>query len=390
MASFSNTSKPTPFGVFDNDGEFAKDADNIVTFVKRKLGDDILSVELTKKQIFANFEESMLEYGSILNQYQAKSQLVNFLGYATGSAENPHIASGSEEKFVRENLEYLTRFSEPYAMEAGVGGSYNSVSGSIALESGKQDYDIYADLKDATGNVIFDDTKGKLKIVEVFHQNPQAAYRFFDTTSAVNYLNNEFSFESFTPETIFYVLPVFEDILRAGQLDLSNRVRRSNYSYEVNGTKLRLFPCPTTGNRKLFIRVRQYPDPLSPSYTDKSILGVSNMSNLPFGNIEYKKINSIGRQWVRQFSLALSKEQLGLVRSKFGNIPIPGGEVTLNGTDLISQGREDQTSLKTQLREMLDTLTYDKLVEIQSTRAEQMQKQLRFVPMPLGKAITMG
>ena len=66
-----------------------------------------------------------------------------------------------------------------------------------------------------------------MKIVEVFHFNPQAAYRFFDTTSAINYMNNEFSFESFTPETIFYVLPVFEDILRAGQLDLSNRVRRS-------------------------------------------------------------------------------------------------------------------------------------------------------------------
>lgn len=390
MATFSNTSKPTPFGIFDNDSVFKKDADKVVTFVKRKLGDDILSVELTKKQIFANFEESMLEYSSILNQYQAKSQLVNFLGYATGSTTDPHIASGSEEKFIRENLEYLSRFAEPYAMEAGVGGSYNSVSGSIQLEQNRQDYDIYTELKDASGNAVFDDTKGKLKIIEVFHQNPQAAYRFFDTTSAVNYLNNEFSFESFTPETIFYVLPVFEDILRAGQLDLSNRVRRSNYSYEVNGTKLRLFPCPQSDSRKLYIRVRQYPNPLSPSYADKTIQGVSNLSNIPFGNVEYRKVNSIGKQWVRQYSLALSKEQLGLIRSKFGNLPIPGGEVTLNGSDLISQGREDQKDLKAQLKEMLETMTYDKLIEIQSTRAEQMQKQLRFVPMPLGKAITMG
>ena len=80
----------------------------------------------------------------------------------------------------------------------------------------------------------------RCSISEVFHFNPQAAYRFFDTTSAINYLNNEFSFESFTPETIFYVLPVFEDILRAGQLDLSNRVRRSNYSYKIIGTKIRI------------------------------------------------------------------------------------------------------------------------------------------------------
>ena len=88
--------------------------------------------------------------------------------------------------------------------------------------------------------------------------------------------------------------------------------------------------------------------------------------------------------------MALSREQLGLIRSKFGNIPIPGADVTLNGADLISQGREDQTNLKTQLKEMLETMTYDKLIEIQSTRAELMQKQLRFVPFPNGKAILMG
>lgn len=385
MATFANTTNATPFGVFDDDSEFKTEADQMVVFVKRKMGDDVLSVELTKKQIFANMEEAGLEYSSILNQYQAKSQLVNFLGFSTGSM------SGSQEKYVRDNLEYLTRFAEPYAMEAGIGGSYNSASGSIQLQGGRQDYDMYTELKDGNDTPLFDSSKGKLKIAEVFHFNPQAAYRFFDTTSAINYLNNEFSFESFTPETIFYVLPVFEDILRAGQLDLSNRVRRSNYSYEVNGTKIRIFPTPTVGSeKKLWIRVRQYPDPTSPAYKDEMIHGVSNMSNIPFGNLTYSRINSIGKQWIRQYTLALSREQLGMVRSKFGNIPIPGGDVSLNGTDLVTQGREDQTNLKTQLKEMLETMTYDKLIEIQSTRAEQMNKQLRYVPMPLGKAIFMG
>jgi len=388
VAIFANTTNATPFGIFDSDSVFKSDADKMVTFVKRKMGDDILSVELTKKQIFSNFEEATLEYSAIINKHQAKSQIINFLGFPTGS----HM-SGSEERFPRDNLEFLSRFAEPYAMEAGVGGSYNMLSGSIDLENSKQDYNIYTELKDENGNSLFDNTKGKLKVVEVFHFNPQAAYRFFDTTSAINYMNNEFSFESFTPETIFYVLPVFEDILRAGQLDLSNRVRRSNYSYEIQGTNLRLYPTPTTTtneNQKLWMKVRQYPDPLSPAYSDATIDGVSNISNLPFGNIEYNKINSIGKQWIRQFTLALSREQLGLVRSKFGSIPVPGAEVSLNGSDLISQGREDQTNLRTQLTEMLDTMTYDKLVEMQAIRAENMQKQLRYVPVPNGKAIIMG
>jgi hypothetical protein len=389
VATFSQITKPTPFGVYDADANFQTEADNIVLFVKRRLGDDVLSVELTKKQIFANFEEATLEYSSILNQYQAKSQLVNYLGFPTGSADDPHIASGSEEKYPRENLEYLSRFAEPYAMEAGIGGSYDFVSGSISLESGRQDYNIYTELKDESGSAIFNNTKGKLRICEVYHYNPQAAYRFFDTTSAINYLNNEFSFESFTPETIFYVLPVFEDILRAGQLDLSNRVRRSNYSYKITGTRIRIYPMPTTNNKKLWISVRQYPDPTSPSYEDASIKGVSNMSNLPFGNIEYKKINSIGRQWIRQYSLALSMEQLGYIRSKFGSIPIPNSEVTLNGGDLVSNGRSDQESLKEKLRELLNEMTYDKLIEIQATRSENIQKQLKYVPIPNGYAIKM-
>jgi|TARA_R110000824_G_scaffold62352_5_gene165195 hypothetical protein len=384
VAIFTNTTNPTPFSIYDNESEFQLDADNIVTFVKRKLGDDVLSVELTKKQIWGNFEDATLEYSSILNQYQAKSQLVNFLGFATGS-----VMSGSEEKFIRENLEFLNRSAEPYAMEAGIGGSYDSISGSIALTGSRQDYDIYTELKDSSGNLLFDNTKGKLKIDEVFHFNSAAAYRFFDTTSAINYLNNEFSFESFTPETVFYILPVYEDLLRGGQLDLSNRVRRSNFSYKIMGTNFRIYPIPTTDSQ-LFLRIRQYPDPTQPSYQDDTIYGVSNMNNLPFGNVRYNRINSIGRQWIRSYTLAISMEQLGYIRGKFGSIPVPNSEVTLNSADLISNGRTDRDALKDKLRELLDSMTYDKLMEIQSTRAEHVQKQLRFVPMPNGKAIMIG
>jgi len=390
VATFANTSNPTPFGAFDSDAQYQSEADKIVTFVKRKLGDDILSVELTKKQIWACFEESFFQYGQIINEYQARSQLSTFLGTSTGSM------SGSEQKFPHETLQFLERMAEPYAAEAGVGGSYNSLSGSIQLIKGQQDYDIYRSLKDADDNLLYSSSlntySSKMKIQEVFHFNPQAAYRFFDSTSAINYLNNEFSFESFTPETIFYVLPVFEDILRAGQMDISHRVRRSNYSFKVVGTKIRIFPTPTGDqtNRKLWIRVAFAPDPLNPAYGDGTIYGVSNLSNIPFGDLIYSAVNSIGRQWVRQYSLSLSTELLGLVRSKFKSLPIPSGDIQLDGDGLISQGREDKKELIAKLREMLDSLTYDKIIEMNATKAENIQKQLRTIPVPNGAAITMG
>jgi len=398
MATFANTLKPTPFALFDEDGHFQTEADAMDTFVKRKLGDDILSVELTKRQIWACFEESAMEYSRIINESQADSQLANLLGVATGSLVSgshnvgPH---GYEAMYARENVEFLLRRAEPYAMEAGLGGSYNTISGSIQLEQGRQDYDIYTELKDDEGNVINDKqtegNKSKIRVFEVFHFSPQAAYRFFDTTSAINYLNNEFSFESFTPETVFYVLPVFEDVLRAGQMDLSNRVRRSNYSYRISGTKIRIYPKPTSNSpKKLWLRVAFQPDAFNPSYEDDTLFGVNSLANIPFGNLRFSNINSMGRQWIRQYTLANCKELLGLVRSKFASVPIPGSDLTLNGSDLISQGREEKDKLVTSIKETLEKLTYASMMQSEADAVEAQVRLMKLVPMPLGKAIVVG
>jgi hypothetical protein len=302
----------------------------------------------------------------------------------------------STQKFPRDTLNYVIRLAEPYAVEAGLGGTYNSVSGAISLKQNVQDYDLYTDLLDLnTGTPIVSSSlnpeKRKMRILEVFHFNPQAAYRFFDTTSAINYLNNEFSFESFTPETVFYVLPVFEDILRGGQMSISNRVRRSNYSYRITGTKIRIFPSPTAVNPlKLFVRVGFESNPMNPAIPDASIGGVSNLSNVPFGNFVYSKVNSMARQWVRQYTLALSRELLGMIRSKFSTVPIPGGDLTLDGSDLKSTAKEEKEKLRTDLKEMLDSMTYNKLIEVKAAEVDNLQKILKAVPIPMGRVITIG
>ena len=398
MATFTNTTSPTPFGFFDEDQGFQTEANNLVTFVKRKLGDDILSVELTKKQIWACLEEATLEYSAIVNMHEAESTLMNLLGFATGSEMSgsfnigPH---GKETMLQRFNYDFAVREASAFSTEAFVGGDYNQVSGSITLTQNKQDYDIYTDLKDADGAVIFDSQSAgsttKMRIAEVFHYSPQAAYRFFDTSSAINYMANEFPFESFTPETVFYILPVFEDVLRAGQMDLSNRVRRSNYSYKIIGTKIRIYPTPTQDDpKKLWIRIMMSPDPFNPAYTDDSIYGVSNVSNVPFGNLTFRNINSMGRQWIRQYTTALSKELLGYVRNKFTTVPIPGGDVQLNGGDLVTQGQTEKEALKTQLREQLDKLTYSSLITGAADEAEALNRLLRLIPMPNGLTIYTG
>lgn len=389
MANFSSTVNPTPFGFYDSDAAFQVEADGMVTFVKRKLGDDVLSVELTKKEIWACFEEASTEYGNLVNQMQIVSDIANVLGMPTGSTDLTN-------KYPRRTMEYLNRQAEPYASVAGLGGSYNQTLAYIDLEGGRQDYDLYTELKDAvSGSVLFDSqaVKGKIRIVEVFHFEPLAAQHFLlNASNVTNFLATNFNYESYVNSTTFYVLPIFEDVLRRGMLEAAFRLRRSNYSYQIIGTKLRIFPIPVTDIQvgRLYVKTALVQDPLHPSYQDDSIYGISGPQNAPYSNIPFTSITSTGRQWIRQYCLALSRELLGITRNKLKSIPVPGGEVTLDGADLIAQGREDKDKLRTELREWLDNFTADKIMEREAAKAESIANQLKYVPIPLGKSIVIG
>jgi hypothetical protein len=392
MTTFLSTINPTPFGFFDSDATFQTEADSMVLFVKRKLGDDVLSVELTKKEIWACFEEACCEYARLIHEMKITSDLTNVLGMPTGSTDLTN-------RYAKRTIEYLLRMAEPYATEAYVGGSYDATLGYIDIVSGQQDYNIYKDIKDnGTGLGVYDSmpsgSKGKLKIVEIFHFEPLAAQQFLlNASNVTNFLATNFNYESYVNSTVFYVLPVFEDILRRGMLETAFRVRRSNYSYDVIGSNIRIFPVPVTDLQtgRLYIKVMKPQNPLNPtSYTDDSIYGISGPNNMPFGNIPFSTVNQPGRQWIRQYTLALCKELLGLIRSKFSTIPIPNADLTLNGNELVSQGREDKDKLTTQMKEFLSNLTNQKLLENDALAAENLNKQLRYIPMPLGKGIVIG
>lgn len=402
MSTFIETIHPCPFGFFDADQQFQTEADNMITFVKRKLGESILSVELTKKDIWACFEESVCEYSRCVHEMRIQSELVNVLGMSTSSTDLTNI-------YPRQSLEFLIRQAEPYATEAFLGGQHNATLGYIDLEPGKQDYNIYADIKDAiSGTNLWQslpvESRSSMRIVEIFHVEPLAAQHFLlNASNITNFLASNFNYESYVNSTIFYVLPVFEDVLRRGMMETAFRVRRSNYSYELLGSALRIFPAPSLGSQlgRLYIKVFATPkNPINPtaiggglvsgSIADSTLGGISGPHNVPLNNIPFTNITQPGRQWIRQYTLACSKELLGLNRSKFDTIPIPNSDLKLNGDTLRIDGREDQTRLRDQLKEWLSNLTNAKLIEQQASLAESMQKQLRFIPMPLGRSIIIG
>jgi len=419
MANFMNVLKPTPFGFFDSDPAFQVDSDKIIVFVLRKLGEDVLSVELTKKEIWSCFEEATLSFNALMIEYQAKSNLSSLLGSPTGSLNSQTNFSqiNLTNTYVRPTLEFLVRQAEPYAAEIGYGGIQDTFSGSITLTIGKQDYDLYTEMKDESGtpmaSLMPSGSTGKLKIHEVFHFAP--IQYVFNSNLASNFVAQGLPVESYIPDTRFYVLPLFEDVLRAGMLEAAQRVRRSHYSYKIAGRFIRILPVPNNlvpgYNDKLWIRFSYPQAPAAQlqitaslsssatpsgsnnvyqSFNDSTLYGVSNPGNVPYGLIDYKSLNPWARHWVYEYTLSLAKELLGLIRSKFKNFPIPGGELQLNGEELMTQAREDKDKLMTTIQEKLDGLSYSNLAEAEATRAESLQKQLNHLPMPPSWIIKMG
>lgn len=373
----------TAFGIFDSDPQFAADADRLVKYVSVKLGGGLpggdainhVQVELSSSDVYSCFEEACVEYGAIINAYQAKSSLAAFLGSSTGSL------TGAQSRFPAQSLEWARRQAQAFGEEAYVGGNRTLHSASISLVAGQQDYDLQS-LIGPTGS---DGLPARMVLRKVFHFSPFAQFRFFGTTSAINYLNGQFNFGSFTPESVFYMLPVWEDVLRGAMFETSNRVRRSNYSYEVHGPNnlLRVYPVPTQANTLYFtynlIDASEYPI----DNDDQASFGVNSLANVPFGNIEYRKINSIGRQWIWKMTLALSKEVLGLIRRKMLSIPIPGGDLQLDGGELVNDARAEMEALRNELRELLEQMTYDKLAQKEAEQAESLLRVLSGVPLKI-------
>lgn len=372
----------TPFGIYDQDPDFQVDADRMVEFSRKKLGEPVMEVHFSSSQMFACFEEACLEYSAMVNSYQAKSVLTSFLGAPTGSL------GGSENAYVTQNLEFQKKLAEPYG-DSGpfiVNTSLPLYSGSIMLQTGVQKYN----LNELFSGSLTGSAGSRLVVRQVYHFSPLSQYRFFGTTSAVNYLNNQFSFESFTPETVFYLLPIWEDILRGMQFETSNRVRRSNYSFELHNNELTVYPTPSQ-NMPLWVTWQYPPNPtisgITTTVSGSSSLdtsgrnGVANLSNIPFDNIRYRLLNSLSKNWIRRFAFALIKEVEGQIRSKFNTIPIPNGDLTLNGPELIVDARQEQDRLREELRTLLDDMTYDKLAAREAQKSADVEATLMRVPL---------
>ena len=362
----------TPFEIYDNDYHFSTDAPKVALWCVRRLGYPIIDVELIDEQLYACFEEATSEYSAQVNQFNIRNNLPQIMGQATGSNYSGKLVEGSF-------LNQVIRLSDSYGTAAGVGGATDIKSGSIDITSLEQNYDLktlYADVSES----------GKrLEITKVFFEPKPALARFFDpySISGMGTLNitQEFGFSSFSTATQFVLMPFYEDLLRVQAIEFNDQIRKSAHTFNIVNNKLKIFPIPTT-NQILWFEyyVRDEYDTNTLGLRDGR---VSDYSNIGYDFIPYQRINDVGRQWIRKYTLALSKELLGAIREKYNTIPIPGGETTLDGAQLRAEANTEKENLITQLRENLDEVSRKKIFENKAAEANQQMEMLQKAPLAI-------
>lgn len=363
----------TPFGYFDYDFQFQIDAPKVADFCARRLGYPMMDVELQSGSFFACFEQATSEFGNIINEYNIVDNFINLQGSAYNSNSN------LSQKNIAPNLGRTLQLSKEYGSEAGVGGRITWRTGSLSIYRGQQNYNI---------NTLFRDVyfpNEDIEIKRIFHDGPPAIVRYFDpfvgTGMGSQQMLQSFGWGSYSPGVSFLMMPMYSDLLRLQAIEFNDMIRRSSYSFELVNNQLRLFPIPEHNFNLYFQFIVESDRNAIDNITTSGV--VSDMSNAPFNKIQYGDVNDVGKQWILKYTLALASETLGNVRNKYDSIPIPNAEIRMNGADLVTQGRENQTTLIENLRGALDKVSRQAQLEKQQAENDAVQTTLNKIPLKI-------
>jgi hypothetical protein len=369
----SSVAPSLAIGFYSGSASFLSGASAQVAYTYKRLGGDVLDIEIKAENVYNHYEEAVLEYSYIVNLHQARNALGSALGGETGSFDHQGNVSGTDDKALKYPkflFDYAFRVADKFSSEAMVGGTTPLYSASFDRVAMQQDYDLQqiVSASAASGSVPYADFVGnkRIKIRQVYYVTPRQMWRFYGYYGGLNVTGDMHNYGQYADDSSFQVIPVWQNKIQAIQYEDHLYTRTSHYSYEINDNKLRIYPTPDeVSPTKFWFRFDvEDNDAYATGSYDNGIDGINNINTLPFENIAFNKINSMGQQWIRRFALALSKETLGQVRGKFGNtVPIPGDSVSLNASDLLSQAATEQATLREELNKQLDETLYAKLAE---------------------------
>jgi hypothetical protein len=362
----------TPFGFYDNDIQFQTDANKFAKFASQRLGYPLTEIELQDINFYTALEEAVTTYGNELYAYQVSDNLLSFQG-------NPTTINPANDELVQENLSNVVLLSNQYGTEAGVGGTVTYHTGSLPLRNGVQNYDM-------NEWAVSQSIQGRIEIRRIFYEASPAITRYFDpyagTGVGMMQMLDSFGWGSYSPAINFMLMPVNYDLQKIQAIEFNDQIRKSQFTFELVNNQLKIFPIPS-GLRFMRFEYMMLDEKNDP-YVDRNGRNIiTNASNVPYENPTYTRINSIGRSWIFEYALAISKEMLGYVRGKYSQIPIPGSEVTLNQSDLISAATNEKQALIDRIRTYFDSMSRKSLLEKKAAESEAQRQTISNVPMTI-------
>lgn len=398
------TTSSLPFGVYvdtnywttEQISAYQTSSAEQVAFVYKKLGGDVLDIELVETQVHTAYEEACLEYSYLINIHQAKNALPSVLGQETGSfngdgqltGDNAQELANANLAFPKMQFSYARNVSMTVNNMASLNGNEPIYSASFDMIPGTQDYDLQAAVSaSAAANGWTIDNK-RITIHKVYYKTTGASWNFYGYFGGLNVVGNLSTYGQYADDSTFEIIPAWQNKLQAMAYEDAIKTRVSDWSFQIRNNILRLYPVPNPSSPIKFWFDFSVP---SNSWTEapnvsgsmavnSGVSGINNMNSLPFQNIPYDKINSIGKQWIRRFALSSCKEMLGYIRNKFDKVPIPGDSVTLNGDKLIAEAKEEKEKLREELKTQLAEMTYVKLNEDAAKVMEDAAKVQTYVP----------
>jgi len=371
----------TPHAIYDEDVQFQSESLQVCKYVARKLGHPVMQLEFGSGSIYACFEEAISEYSQQINHYNTKNWMWEHYGSTNRESGSVLGATGSHEP---EAAHMGTTFllSEQYGEAVNVGGGLTMYTGSVVISSSQQVYDL-----ETEANISSSHIGKRLEVQKVFNQQPAAINRFYDpfagTYDNIELLDS-FGFGNVSPAVSYILRPISYDLARANAIETNDLIRKSAYSFEIMNNKMRIFPKPSSrddGDKIYFhYYLKEDKQGVTRTYTDSK---VSDPSNIPYKFITYEEVNSAGRNWIRKFTLALSKELLGIIRSKYAALPLPNGEVSMDGEALKAEGREEKANLLEELKEFLESVSLAEGARKEQEVANAQQEVLNKAPLKI-------
>ena len=355
--------------------------DKLYTQVLHLLGMPVRGVELREEQMDSFIELSIAEYEQYVNDWLIESQWSALAGLDVD-------VQSLTKAFLTRSVDYETQYTYAYSKIVGLqaAGPYEMKKGMFTLVPHQQTYQIPAGREI---NEILWFTRA-----ELYGSMADPFLGGFGGIGGSGF-GGIGGFAQVGSAGSYFMLPANDILLRMEDRNIKNRLIGGELTYRItagpNGTKfIHLYNVP--GGRFDFGSIQNNNYNVWYWYYDahdkddciaknKDIIKLP--SDVEIEEMSWEELNSPAQNWVRKFFIAYCKEGLARIWGKFsGELQIPDSAVKLDYSTLLTEARDEKMRLYDELEKRLERLRPDKLLERKGMEAENLNKALKYRPMP--------